>query len=236
MLLPYQVDVPMERMPIANWALIGFTAFVSAVVLPLCYGPYELEPAQFGAWQVVTHMFIHGGWGHLIGNMVFLFVFGNAVNAKLGHFWFLAAYLSIGVGECIVWMLLGDGRPVIGASGAIMGILGIFFVLFPRNDVSVFYLYFFTLGVFSISSAWLILFYLAGDLFWLLVFGNHGAVAYLCHLAGALGGILLGTFLVAGGWIRSARGEENLLEVMGWQEKEPQIVKRRRHKIVARRR
>lgn len=218
MILPYQVDVPMERLPIANWLLIGFTCLC---FLMMVFADVPLSVGDLGVWQPIVCLFIHGGLGHLLGNMLFLFVFGNSVNAKLGHVWFLAAYLLLGVVEGTVWLLFGPGVPAIGASGAIMGIVGMFLVLFPRNDVRVFYLLALAgVGVIYISSGWLVLFYMGCDLLGLVVIGNRGGVAYLCHLVGACSGIILAGVLLAAGWIRSTAYEENLLQVLGWQEKE----------------
>ncbi len=99
MIVPYTVDVPMERIPFTNWILIALTVFVSGLILldramdddhffPL---PEErayvgaLNPKDFNPLQLISHLFVHGNIFHLVGNMIFLFVFGNAVNAKLGH-------------------------------------------------------------------------------------------------------------------------------------------------------
>ena len=117
--------------------------------------------------------------------MIFLFCFGNAVNAKLGQGLFLAAYFLLGALDGVAWLLLGNGMPVVGASGAIMGIVGIFLVLFPRNDVNVLYWFGGAYGgSFSIAAIFLILFYMTCDLIGTLT-GGGGGVAYICHLAGA---------------------------------------------------
>ena len=95
MLIPFNVDVPMERVPVANWIVIGITILVSLLVM--AHAPDRLPikgPARyvilqrgdgFHLVQLVGHVLVHGGWFHLLGNMVFLFCFGNAINAKFGH-------------------------------------------------------------------------------------------------------------------------------------------------------
>jgi membrane associated rhomboid family serine protease len=267
MLLPYNVDVPMARLPVANWVLIAFTSIVSlAILLGIWPGedthrqaeleaafrklqdknatskdfdealraarrhaeepvpPLALRPGAFSPPQLVSCLFVHADLAHLLGNMLFLFVFGNAVNAKLGHGLFLAAYLALGALAGAAWLLVGDGRPVVGASGAIMGAVGIFLVLFPRNEVRVFYLWALaSAGVVTIASGWLILFYLGCDLLGAL-FGGGGPVAYAAHLAGAAGGIALAWMLVAWGWAGPTRYEENLLQVLGFADREERGV------------
>src|SRR5215468_1620795 len=91
--------------------------------------PCAVDPKHPRFTTLFTSLFAHDGLGHLLGNMLFLFVFGNAVNAKLGHVQFLICYFLIGMLEGVVWMLLGPG-PAIGSSGAIMGIVGMFLVFY----------------------------------------------------------------------------------------------------------
>ena len=219
MLIPYTVDVPMERPPFANWLLILVTTIISLLVwtgswsreapsqegrpkgprqieqeleavqhrLAKEHGPLPLalKPNAFSFFQLFSSLLVHADIWHLVGNMIFLFCFGNAVNAKLGQGLFLAAYFLLGVLDGVAWLLLGNGMPVVGASGAIMGIVGIFLVLFPRNDVNVLYWFGGAYGgSFSIAAIFLILFYMTCDLIGTLT-GGGGGVAYICHLAGA---------------------------------------------------
>ena len=160
--------------------------------------------------------------------MIFLFVFGNAVNAKLGHGLFIAAYFLLGALAAVAWLVLGHGMALVGASGAIMGLVGIFFVLFPRNDVQILYLFsLFWTGTFCISACWVILFYMGCDLYGTLS-GGGGAVAYIAHVAGGLGGMALAIALLTSGWIESDYSEENLLQVLGMQEKQARRKKKAR--------
>jgi membrane associated rhomboid family serine protease len=246
MFLPYNVDVPMERWPIANWVLIGFTTLVSFAVwahptpkpdfdpsvldnptfenlkalrdrlnedpdvTPLSLMRHHIKP-----WSPFSYALVHADVFHLAGNMFFLFVFGNAINAKLGHVSFLIWYFLLGAIAGCAWLAFGSGMALVGASGAIMGLTGMFLVFYPRNDVSVFYWFsFYWTGVFAISSFWVVLFYMAFDLFGTLA--KHGdGVAYICHLAGALVGITSAIALVTIGLAEPAVGEENLLQVLG---------------------
>ncbi len=90
------------------------------------------------SFRMFTSMFLHGGWMHLLGNMLFLWVFGGAVEEALGHFQYLIFYLICGVGSALVHTMfnLGSKVPTIGASGAISGVMGAFIVLFPRARVT----------------------------------------------------------------------------------------------------
>jgi membrane associated rhomboid family serine protease len=269
MFLPYNVDVPMYRMPIANWVLIGFTTLVSLYIIIEEYGrqsrhnappiripqnkkftPEDIDeikdlidqmsrqaedslPAMamkrkgFSILQPFTYVFVHADLLHLIGNMVFLFVFGNAVNAKLGHGLFLACYFVLGAFSGICWLLMSSGPALVGASGAIMGLVGIFFVLFPKNDVQILYVFTLALsGSIRLAAFWVILFYLGGDL-WGTLSGGGGGVAYIAHLAGGVAGMAIAVGLLKGRIIKSDYGEENMLQWFKWQEQ----AKRRKKKL-----
>ncbi|MHC4402869.1 MAG: rhomboid family intramembrane serine protease, partial [Planctomycetota bacterium] len=162
MLFPFNVDVPMERVPIANWIVIGLTCLVSVALLMA--DPRHLPDfailkggAEFSSLQLFGHLLTHGGTFHLFANMIFLFCFGNAVNAKLGHATFLVFYFGVGALSGGAWLVFGSGEPLVGASGAIMGVVGVFFVLYPRNDVSVFYWFLVVVGTFRCPSMGIIL-------------------------------------------------------------------------------
>jgi membrane associated rhomboid family serine protease len=254
MLVPYNVDVPMARFPVANWVIIGVTCLVSIVLFIREFRLREIadrranetERRDFDRnprpqdrdededeevpplslhWDrllpvwLFTHLFVHAGLLHLIGNMVFLFCFGNAVNAKLGQWQFLVIYLLLGALAGLCFLPFLGGRPLVGASGAIMGIVGVFVVLFPRNDVEVFYwVGWLWAGATSIAGYWVVLFFVVCDLIGA-VLDRHGAIAYVAHLGGAFGGFALGVALVKLRVVRSTRYEENLLEFLGLQQK-----------------
>jgi len=252
MFIPYKVDVPMQRWPIANFILIGLTVIISFGLFfplddwarehraarnvdpaiqklleadgiqvndeppPSVIDSFMLEPANFHVTQLIGHMFLHADFWHLAGNMLFLFVFGNAVNAKLGHLQFLAIYFLTGIVTGLVWMLAGPGNPCLGASGAIMGIVGAFLLLYPTNDVSVGYMFtMFYRGTFEISAMWVIALYVAFDV-WGLVGRSNSGVAYLSHVIGFSTGALSAAALL---WFKVAEmdsNEKSLLQVWGW--------------------
>ena len=152
--------------------------------------PYDKSPFL----SVLTAMFLHGGWAHLLGNMLFLFVFGNNVEDRLGRLRFLAFYLACGYAATYVFSLFfaGSSSPLVGASGAIAGVLGAYLVLFPRARVWSLLTFFFFLPV--RLPAWFVL----GSWFVLQYLYTRGAglseatgTAYLAHVVGFVVGALL---------------------------------------------
>jgi membrane associated rhomboid family serine protease len=142
----------------------------------------------FRPWQLLTYQFLHGSWIHLIGNMLFLWVFGPPVEDRLRRWGFLAFYLVAGVAAGGLHLATSP-NPVIGASGSISGITGAFLVLFPLIGVR-FLLFFIIIGVYTIPAWWFILFAIARDL----VFVNWSdGVARMAHIGGYIygGGISL---------------------------------------------
>ncbi len=159
MFFPYLADVVMYRWPIANWVIIALNLLVFILT---GFGlsddsPLWLSRHDFHVPQLLTSAFAHIGFVHLIGNMLFLFVFGNAVNAKLGHWQYCLAYLGAALVAGLGWLALGSGLKCCGASGAIMGVVGLFAAYYPRNDVRVAYILFFKNGppATSIFPSWL---------------------------------------------------------------------------------
>jgi membrane associated rhomboid family serine protease len=234
-MIPLTLDVPMKRLPWANWGLILLTLVVSLAV-PYAqgerfalfpggsptpkYSPLVLQRGHFAVYQLVTSLFQHAGLIHLLGNLLFLFVFGNALNAKLGHLGFLAAYLGIGVLEGLVWLAIARGAAGLGASAAIMGLCGMFFVLYPFNGVRV--LWDEEWGIAWATRSWtaelpgwvVVLLYFAFDV-WGAVFHRHAGVGYLSHVVGWLLGAALAVGLLLSGWLRPDRGEHTLLQWLG---------------------
>lgn len=174
------------------------------------------DPGDFRPWQLVTYLFVHADVWHLFGNMLFLFCFGNAVNAKLGHLPFLGLYLLCGVFAGVGWLAFGSEGPLVGASGAISGITGVFLVLYPLNRIAIWDMFWMwiTGDALHFPSWVFIVFYMAMDFIGTLTAWG-GSVAYVCHLAGETLGIAIAFALVRAGQIRSGRGERNLLELWG---------------------
>jgi membrane associated rhomboid family serine protease len=148
---------------------------------------------------MLTSMFLHGGWMHLLGNMLFLWVFGGSVEEALGHFQYLFLYLVSGVGAAIVHTIFNWGSriPTVGASGAISGVMGAFVVLFPRARVTTLIpalFLFFTVEIPAVlmMGYWFLIQVFSGVAS--LGISDQGGVAWWAHV----GGFLLGAFLAAG--------------------------------------
>jgi membrane associated rhomboid family serine protease len=145
-------------------------------------------------WTPVISMFLHGGWGHILGNALFFWVFGNNIEDSLGHFRFLVFYLVCGLAAAAAHILAQPASPLptVGASGAISGILGAYLVLYPRVRVRMLFL-FFVIPV----RAWLVLIWW---FFWQVVAALpelknsgdlSGGVAVWAHVGGFLTGVVL---------------------------------------------
>ena len=149
---------------------------------------------------LVTSMFMHAGWMHIIGNMVYLWAFGRAIEEAMGGFRFLFFYLVGGV-IAMSAQILGDPFshiPCLGASGAIAAVMGAFIITFPRDRIKTFVFVFIFFRVTLIPAVLLIGFWF---LMQVLNFGSvaevrTGGVAYLAHIAGFLFGVITGRFLV----------------------------------------
>jgi len=148
---------------------------------------------------MVTSMFLHGGWMHLLGNMLFLWVFGGAVEETLGHIQYFIFYFICGIGAAIAHTILNWGStvPTIGASGAISGVMGAFIVLYPRARVTTLIpalLLFFTVRIPAVLMLgyWFLIQFFSGIAS--LGVGDQGGVAWWAHV----GGFILGAVLVIG--------------------------------------
>jgi len=160
-----------------------------------------LHPDDLELRQFFSAMFLHGSWWHLIGNMVFLWVFGNAVNDRFGQAGYLAFYLAGGVLSGLGYVLLSGHLPVLGASGAISAVTGAYLVLLPRVRVTLLVVFYFITFV-EISS----LYFLAFQFVWNFLLtlpeigtpSAGGGVAYAAHSTGYVFGIAMALGLLAG--------------------------------------
>jgi len=236
LLVPYGVDNPMSRLPWANWALIagnvvvfGFQMAAGSelvwidgwiVSMNRLVGDYGLVPADLRWFQPITSAFLHAGYLHLFGNMIFLWTFGNNVNDRLGHVLYIGVYLIFaylaGLGH--VLMEHGSSVPCIGASGAVFGVMGTYLAFFPINDVRMCYWIIIRAGTFSCSAFWVIGFWIALNIYYA-TSGSGGNMAVAAHLAGAAAGFALGLFLLSRklverdeydllSWLARRRGED----------------------------
>jgi membrane associated rhomboid family serine protease len=202
--LPLHDQNPRSRFPAATLTLVIVNALVlvaTALLLPpdartalfqragaiplelttlRDFPPADLVPPPF---TILTSMFLHAGFLHLLGNMWFLWIFGDNVEDRMGPFKFVAFYLLTGVIGAVSQALLmpGSPGPMVGASGAVAGILGGYFLLFPRARVST------LLVIVRVSvPAWVFLgIWFGAQLF----FGHDSGVAWMAHVGGFLAGL-----------------------------------------------
>lgn len=214
LLLPYHADVPMSRWPIMNFLLIGGTVFLFVMLRGGLLAPEAIEPYVLKLGDpngIYGHIFVHLGAMHIFGNMMFLWVFGNAVCAKIGNLSFFFVYLVLGCLAGIAHLLI-SGDPAIGASGAVNGVVGMYLVFYPLNNVTCFYWFVFRIGTFSVSSIWMILLFLAFDVYGVVSEGGH--VAYWAHLGGFGAGFLFASLLLYLGLVQMTSTEDSLYDVL----------------------
>lgn len=182
---------------LATYAYLGNDAQAAAFLVNWAMVPHDVATGQ-NYVGLVTAIFLHGGWLHLGGNMLFLWIFGDNLEDELGHIGYLGYYLACGIGAGLVQVLADTASPVptVGASGAIAGILGGYLLLFPRAKVDVLIIFVVFFRVFAISS-WVVL----GVWFALQLFngtsGSNDGVAYWEHI----GGFILGMALMVPSWL-----------------------------------
>jgi membrane associated rhomboid family serine protease len=142
-----------------------------------------------------TSMFLHGSWLHVIGNMWFLFIFGDNVEDYLGHFKYLVFYILTGLIAMLTQVAVNvhSTAPTVGASGAIAGVLGAYFILYPRARVLTwFFVFVIWVPAWIILGYWFVLNFLSGTASALAVQGqNVGGVAFWAHVGGFVSGVLL---------------------------------------------
>jgi membrane associated rhomboid family serine protease len=144
---------------------------------------------------VLTSMFMHGGWGHLLGNMVFLWVFGNNIEDSMGHIRFVAFYLICGVAASLAHIYLSPTSPIpaVGASGAISGVMGAYILLYPRASVQTFFppFFFFHVPAFLFLGYWFFLQLSMGVMTTGPEAAETGGVAVWAHVGGFVAGAIL---------------------------------------------
>lgn len=155
---------------------------------------YGFRPGSPSLVALFSSLFLHGGWMHLAGNMLFLWIFGDNVEQRLGRFGYLLGYLSAGVAATLFFALFVPGSqiPLVGASGAISGVLGCYFLWFPRNQVKTFvFLFPLLMNTFYLPARLVLGFYLVLDnLIPFLINGGRGSgVAHGAHIGGFLFGL-----------------------------------------------
>ncbi|HEU0012468.1 MAG TPA: rhomboid family intramembrane serine protease [Longimicrobium sp.] len=230
-MLPISDDNPTEITPFVTWLLIAANAAVWLLVqgagsMPVLeqsvigYGtrPCELTAAcavdGYGWETVVTSMFMHGSWEHIIGNMLFLWVFGNNIEDSMGHLRFIVFYLLCGVvaGLAHVYSDPGSAIPAVGASGAVSGVMGGYILLYPRARVRTWIppFWFIPLPAFLVLAYWFAIQLFMGVATLGAEAGEEGGVAVWAHVGGFVAGLLLIHFFRKRRLVQAKRRHEQL--------------------------
>jgi len=216
-MIPIRDTIPSRHVPVTTWALIAInvTAFFWQLTLPAeaarnAIFLFGIVPARFTnpSWAAdvgfphsflpfITTMFLHGGWLHVIGNMWVLWIFGDNVEDRMGHARFLVFYVLCGIlaGAAHVYFNPQSVVPTIGASGAIAGVMGAYFVLYPRAKVItlipiLFYPLFVELPAYVFLGVWFAAQLLSGTAS-MVAPEEAGGIAFLAHVGGFVAGVLL---------------------------------------------
>ena len=202
-MLPLGDENPTRLKPIVNWTIIiaSILAFLwqtsggEPYFIYTLYN-YGLIPARItsgsGLHTFITSIFLHGGWSHLLGNMLFLAIFGDNIEDCCGHLRYLAFYLATGVAASAFWMLTtwGANFPAVGASGAISGVLGAYFILYPNAKIRTLIGVGLFMRIIRIPAYMMIGMWFFYQLL-LASFPLNTGVAYTAHIGGFLAGMAL---------------------------------------------
>lgn len=214
-MLPLRDNLPTRALPVVNVALIvaNIAAYIKESIL-LANGnedalaPWVLIPAQFVAAPIVHmpalfgHMFLHGGLAHLAGNMLFLWIFGDNVEDALGHVRYALFYVACGIVAAFAQVAMVPHAlvPMVGASGAIAGVLAAYMRLYPRSPITILNpipLLWLFWGLFLHVPAWFVILEFIVFNLWnaFHVSTGNGGVAFAAHVGGFFAGLLLLPFL-----------------------------------------
>jgi membrane associated rhomboid family serine protease len=162
---------------------------------------YGVVPAYFSAPTLITSMFLHGSWSHVLGNMWYLWIFGDNVEDRVGHGRFIVFYLLCGIAAAIGQVAVDPGStlPTIGASGAIAGVMGAYFVLYPRSRVLTLipwiFLQIVELPAIVLLGFWFVMqLFSAGAIAVTANASGGGGVAFMAHVVGfvvGMGGVFV---------------------------------------------
>ena len=170
-MFPIRDHNPSERVPYVTYALLIANIVIFLIYLPIMNDPralsefwdtWAMRPVEIvngvDTYTLFTSMFLHGGFMHLAGNMLFLWIFGDNLEDQMGHVPFLIFYLVCGIGADVGQVLadLSSGVPTVGASGAIAGVMGGYLLLFPRAKVDILLIIIIIFKIFPVP-AWVML-------------------------------------------------------------------------------
>ncbi|MFM8535298.1 MAG: rhomboid family intramembrane serine protease [Acidimicrobiia bacterium] len=204
-MIPIRDVIPSRTTPGVTITLIAlnvvvflFQLLLSERAIDAFIVAFGVVPAQLSILSIFTSMFVHGGLAHLAGNMLFLWIFGDNVEDRLGHGRFIAFYLLCGVAAALAQVALNPESlvPMVGASGAIAGVMGAYLVLYPRSRVLMLFpfpVFLFELPAIVFLGVWFFVQFLNG-VNQLPIFEKEaisGGVAFWAHVMGFIAGVFL---------------------------------------------
>jgi membrane associated rhomboid family serine protease len=210
-MFPISDVIPSRTVPFVTVGLIVANALVFLYMLSLpgamregFVAAYALVPAWFSVPTLFTSQFLHAGWFHIIGNMLYLWIFGDNVEDRLGHFPYLLFYLGAGAVAAILQVLINpfSSVPMLGASGAIAGVMGAYFVLYPQSRVLtvIFIVIFFDvveIPAVVLLGIWFLMQLLSGVGSLGVSNAAAGGTAFWAHVGGFVVGVAIGLILRA---------------------------------------
>ena len=213
-MIPLRDVIPSRTTPYITVTIIALNAaaWLYEVALPPDVVPaflqaYGMVPVHFQASTLVTSMFLHGSWSHVIGNMWYLWIFGDNVEDRFGHARYLLFYLGAGIVAALVQYATNpiSSLPTVGASGAIAGVLGAYAVAFPRARVITLvplfiFIQIMPLPALLVLGLWFVIQFFSGTL--ALASAMSGGIAFWAHIGGFAFGAL--AMLVLGGGRRGS--------------------------------
>ncbi len=222
MLIPIGTEIEHKRQPFVTYWIIGLNLLLFALhwttqrtggsgadneiirLFTQIEAEAQLSSGHFHFWSLFTYQFLHAGWWHILGNMLFLLPFGKVIEDRMGHIGFALFYLGSGALGGLVHTLLYTS-PVVGASGSVCAVVAAFIVLAPKTKIRVL-LIFFIIGMYTIPGLLFVCFYVAFDTFSLLasIAGqNANPTAWVVHLIGYVSGFTITFSALALGLITS---------------------------------
>jgi membrane associated rhomboid family serine protease len=213
LMIPLSLDVRMRQLPFANGFLIALTVAAYVAIGPasaLQSHPFVLERGSLGG--LLGHIWMHADVMHLAGNMLFLWVFGNAVCSRMGNFWYPLVYVGLGVMAGIAHTMM-DPHQAVGASGAINGVVGMALVLFPAHRLKMLYSVAYAYGNISKIPAYsMIVLWFIFDVYGATAGGGH--IAYWAHLGGFAAGVVAAAVMLRASWVRMFADEQSLPQIL----------------------
>jgi len=201
--IPTKIETLEQWFPWANWLLVCVISGVSlyAIFVVGNFDSPELEPLILDGYSwtgLFGCVLLHVDLFHLIGNMIFLVVFGNALCSNINNGLYLLLFLACALIASVTHVMF-DGHPAVGASGAINGVVGATLAMYPKNRVYLAWVYWmfmvFRSGLFSLPAAVIFCAWFAYDILGSLI--GYGMTAYFAHIGGFLGGLVIGLIALA---------------------------------------